>query len=147
MLWTLFLLIHIFRLKEAGFSFLERFALALDGAEEAGLVALVTGGTVLIDLDEEAIAIAIEGDVFHGLGVAAFLAFHPEFLTGAAPKVGLAGGDGALQGGTVHPSHHDDAAAFLFLHDGGNEAVGIKFKLVVKTHNGYLSRKRGGEPR
>ena len=135
----LLLLVHVFRLEEAGFGFLEGFAFAFNGAEEAGFITLVTGGAVLLDLDEEDVAIAIEGDVLDGLGIAAFLAFHPEFLAGTAPKVGLAGGDGALKGGAIHPGHHDDAAGFLFLHDGRDEALGIEFKFVVKTHNGHLS--------
>ena len=70
----------------------------------------MAGRANLLDLDEQGVAVAIERDVFDGLGVAAFLAFHPEFLAGAAPEVGFAGGDGFFERSAIHPRHHQDAA-------------------------------------
>ena len=60
------------------------------------------GDTLLIQVeqngpDQQRVAVAIERDVFHGLGVAAFLALHPVFLARAAPEVRLAGLDGVFQ--------------------------------------------------
>jgi hypothetical protein len=127
------LFVNVARSLEHGLGDFESVA-TLNGAEKAGPITFVTSGADLLDLDQQSVAIAIERDVFDGLGVAAFLAFHPEFLAGAAPKMGLAGGDGFFQGSSVHPRHHQNAASAGFLHDGGNEAVGVKFQFVVKAH-------------
>ena len=130
-----FLFIHLLRRENLFLGCLECLALTFDGAEEAGVVTLMTGGAILLDLDEERVAVAVEGDVFDGLGVAAFLAFHPVFLAGAAPKMGLASLDGVGERGAVHPRHHHDASGFLFLNDGGDQAVGVKFQFVVEAHS------------
>jgi len=76
---------------------LPRVALALDGAEETALVTLVTRRAILLDLNQQRVAVAIERDILHGLRVAAFLAFHPELLPRAAPEMRLPRGDGAFQ--------------------------------------------------
>ena len=81
----------------------------------------------LLDLDEQHIAVAIERDVLDGLRVAAFLALHPEFLARTAPEMRLAGGDGFFQRRAVHPREHQHAPGLVFLHDGGNQTVGVKF--------------------
>src|SRR5437867_8901455 len=47
-----------------------------------------------------------ERDVLDGLDMSAGLPLHPEFLAGAAPEMGLAGGDGGFERGAVHPGHH-----------------------------------------
>src|SRR5205823_15127199 len=86
-----------------------------DGAEEAGMVIFMAGSADLFDLNEKSVPVAIEGDVLHGLDVAAGLAFHPKFLAGAAPKMGFAGSDRLLQGSAIHPGHHQDAAGGLLL--------------------------------
>src|SRR5687768_6058487 len=46
----------------------------------------------------------------------------------------FAGGDGFLQRRAVHPRHHQHAPGGLLLHDGGDQAIGVEFQLVVKTH-------------
>ena len=75
------LLINLFRLLQLRFSNFKSFALAFDGAEETGLVTLVARRADLLDLNEQHVAVAIKSDVFDRLGVTAFFAFHPEFLT------------------------------------------------------------------
>ena len=115
---------------------------AVDGTEETGLITFVASGADLLDLNQQGVAVAIERDVFYGLSMAAFLAFHPEFLAGAAPKMGLAGGDGFFERSAVHPRHHQDATGAGFLHDGGNEALGVKFQFVVKGHFSSAQSKR-----
>src|SRR4051812_23189798 len=94
-----------------------------DGAEEAGMVIFVAGSADLLDLNEQGVAVAIEGDVLHGLHVPAGFAFHPKFLAGAAPEMRFAGSDGRLEGSAIHPGHHQDAAGGLLLHDRGDKAV------------------------
>ena len=73
------------------------------------------------------------------LGMAAFLALHPEFLAGAAPKVGFARFQGLFERGPVHPGHHYHAPGFLFLNNGGNQSAGIKLQFFVKTHDPVIS--------
>jgi hypothetical protein len=46
----------------------------------------------------------------------------------------FAGLNGFFERGAVHPRHHHYAAGFLFLNDGRNQAVRIKFQFVVKAH-------------
>ena len=130
-----FLFIHLLRREDLLLGGLERLALAFDGAEETGIVTLVTGRAFLFDLDEQHVAVAIERNVTHGLGVAAFLALHPVFLARTAPEMRLAGGDGAFERGAVHPCHHHHAAGCVFLDDRGDQAVGVKLQLVVETHD------------
>ena len=124
---SLFPSVKFLRRLELGFGGLERLALAFDGAEEAGFVTLVAGGAVLLDLDEQHVAVAVEGDVFHGLRVAAFLALHPKFLARAAPEMRLARRNGFFQRGAVHPREHHHAASFVFLDDRGNQTLRVKF--------------------
>jgi len=136
-----FLFVNIARRFEHGLGDFKGVA-AFDRAKETGLVTFVAGGADLLDLDEQRVAIAIERNVFDGLGVAAFLAFHPEFLTGAAPKMRFARGNGFFERSAIHPRHHQDATGAGFLHDGGNEALGVKFQFVVKGHFSSAQSKR-----
>jgi hypothetical protein len=80
--------VYFFRRDQLRFGDLEiRF---LNGAEKAGPITFVAGRAILLDLDQEYITVAVKGNVFDCLRVAAALAFHPEFLAGAAPKMGFA---------------------------------------------------------
>src|SRR5437763_12033672 len=94
----------------------------------------MAGGADLFDLNQERIAVAVERDILDLLHMAAGLAFHPELPARAAPEIGLAGFDGFFKRSAVHPGHHQDAARFLFLNDGGNQSVRVEFQLVVKAH-------------
>ena len=114
---------------------LETLALAFDGPKETGFEALVTGGADLLDLDEQSVTVAVEGDVLDGLDMSAGFSLHPEFLAGAAPEMGLAGGDGGFERGAVHPGHHQHPSSGLLLDNGGNEAGLIIFQLIVKAHD------------
>ncbi len=64
----------------------------------------------LLDLNQKRVAVAIKRNRFHGLRVAALLAFPPEFLARAAPEMRLARRDGFLQRPAIHPRHHQNAA-------------------------------------
>src|SRR5439155_3408617 len=94
----------------------------------------MTGGADLFDLDQERVAVAVERDVLDLLYMAAGLAFHPELPARAAPEMGLAGFDGFFKRSAVHPGHHQNAARFLFLNNGGDQARRVEFQLVVKAH-------------
>ena len=59
---------------------LKGLTLAFDRAEETRFIAFVAGRAGLLHLDEQTVAVAVEGDILDGLRIAAFLALHPEFL-------------------------------------------------------------------
>ena len=128
------LFVHLLGREQLRFGRLESLAFAFDGSEETRLVTLVTRRAGLLDLDQQRIAVAIERDVLHLLRVAAGLALHPELLARAAPEMRLARCDGGFERSAVHPGHHQHATGFLFLDDGRDQPVPVKFQFIVKTH-------------
>src|SRR5215204_4523100 len=104
------------RWLELGLGDVETVA-ACDRPEKAGFISFVTGRAGLLHLDEQGVAIAIEGDIFDSLRVTAGLAFHPKCLARAAPEMRLAGGDRFFERSTIHPRHHQHPAGRLFLDD------------------------------
>ena len=102
--------------------------------EKAGLIPFVTGRADLLNLYQQSVAVTVESDILHGLRVTAGFSFHPKFLPGPAPEVGLAGGNGLFQRRPVHPGHHQHAPGLLVLHDGRDQTVSIELQLIVKGH-------------
>ena len=92
---------------------------------EAGAVAGVTGRSVLVDHEEDGVAVAVEPHLTHLLDVSGRLALDPVVLAAAAPERAAAGGERAVQGLVVHPSDHQDVAAGGVLDNGGHEATGV----------------------
>ncbi len=101
-------------------------------AEKAVLVAFMASCADLFHLDQQRVPITIEGDAFDALDVSAGFAFHPEFLTGAAPKVSALGLEGFQEGITVHPGHHQHFAGGLFLDNGGYKSIRIESEFFEK---------------
>ena len=99
----------------------------LHRTEETGLITFMTSRTNLFHLQQKSISVAIKRDFLHGLNMAAGFAFHPVFLAGTAPEMGFSGGQGALEGGAIHPRHHENAAGGFLLDDGRYESVGVEF--------------------
>jgi hypothetical protein len=131
----LLLCVNLFRRDELSLSDFHLAVTLMGRTEKAGFVTFVAGSTNLFDLNEDRVSIAIKCDVFDGLRVTAGFPFHPEFLARTAPKMGFSGGDRFLQGHSVHPGHHENAASRLFLNNGGDQSGGlIEFQLVVKAH-------------
>lgn len=122
------LLVRFLGVEEFLFGDVDGGAVGCEGLEEAALVAGVAGSADLLDFKEEGIGVAIGGPADDLLGVAAGFALDPEFLPGAAPVVHEAGLESGLEGGGVHPGHHEDAARLGVLNDGGDEAVGVEFE-------------------
>ncbi len=107
----------------------------------------MTGAAVLLDLEEEGVAVAIDEPTQDPLRVAARLAFLPELPAGAAPVVHVAGLDGMLQGILVHPGHHEHAPAFLgaLLNNGWNQSPVVVFEIQlhrVISEAGTILRKK-----
>ena len=107
---------------------------AIHFLEEAAFVAGVAGAGFLFYFEEEDILVAVDEPADYALGVAAGLAFEPEFAAGAAPV----GHESLLkrhgEGFAVHPGEHEHAAggalgAGGFLDDHGNQPVGGEFEI------------------
>ena len=90
---------------------------------EAGAVAGVAGGALLVDLDQQGVAVAVEPDLPDVLPVAGGLALDPVLLPRAAPVRRAAGADGAGQGLVVHPAQHQDLAGVVLLDDGRHQPL------------------------
>src|SRR2546423_2999567 len=116
---------------QSRFSDIDAGAPGSDRAKKARIVTLRTGGAGLFDLNQERVAIAIEGDVLDHLDMAAAFAFHPELLARTAPEMRFARGNSFLDRSAVHPRHHQDAPRGLFLDDRRDQAIAIEFQFVV----------------
>ena len=91
---------------------------------EAGAVAGVAGRALLVDLDQQGVAVAVEADLLDPLAVAGGLALDPVLLAGPAPVRRPAGGQGAVQRLVVHPAQHQHLAGVVLLHHGRHQPVG-----------------------
>lgn len=117
--------------------------LDIEAAGETG----VAGAAVLLDLEEEGVAVAIDEPSQDPLRVAARLAFLPELPAGAAPVVHVAGFDGMPEGILVHPGHHEHTPAFLgaLLNNGWNQSPVVVFEIQlhrVISEAGRILRKK-----
>src|SRR5260221_13823001 len=73
-------------------------------AEEAALVALVTGGAAdLVHLEQDCVGVAIDADLLDFLHVAGLFALAPELASAAAEANGPAGGHRLVERFAVHP--------------------------------------------
>jgi hypothetical protein len=119
--------INLFRLEDF---FGDGFPCAGGGiiaAIEATAIALVAGGYVLLDADEEDVHVAIGEDFFYVLEVFAGFAFEGESAAAAAIGVDLAGLEGFFEGVSVHVGLHEDLAVGDVLDDQGDQAGGVEF--------------------
>ena len=110
----------------------------LVGLAPAGVGAEMTGRTVGDGLDEQGIAIAVDGNTLQVEQVAGRLALRPKGLTAAAEEGDEAGGEGLLVGLTVHITKHEDTTCAVVLDDGGHEAAHLLkiyfFRHVVNSY-------------
>ena len=97
----------------------------------------------LLNLHEQGIPIAIVGDVLHILCVPTGFTLHLELLTRTTPKVSLTRLHGFLQCGFIHPGHHQDPAISRILHDSGDEAIAVEFKVFDKFHDSKIVIQKG----
>ncbi len=129
-----FLAVNLFRSFELRLGYFE-IVFIFHRAKKTGLITFMASRTGLFDLNKQRVAVAIERNIFHGLGVAALFAFPPKLLARPTPKMRLARLDGFLQGRAVHPRHHQHAASFLFLHDCGNQTIHSEVQFFKKAHS------------
>src|SRR4029079_19190676 len=92
---------------------------------EAGAGARVAGRTLLVDLDQERVAVAVEPDLLDPLPVARGLPLHPVLTARPAPERRPPGGQRAVQRLVVHPAQHQHLAGVVLLHHGRDQAGGV----------------------
>ena len=98
-----------------------------EGPEEAGVLAGVAGAlALLLDDEQQRVAVAVVAALADELAVAGRLALAPLLLAGPAPEPRAARLEGLPQRLVVHPRHHQHLAGALLLHDGGHQAVGVE---------------------
>ena len=93
--------------------------------EEATALAGVAGGTDLIDLNQQCIAVAVQGHTLDVLHMAGGVALAPVFLTGTGPEGHAPGGERAAQSLIVHVADHQHLVGVVLLHDCGDQTFGI----------------------
>lgn len=79
-----------------------------------------------MDAHQQSVAVAIDRNLCHLLGIAARSPFVPKLVAAAAPEVGLAAGKGALKRLPVHIGEHQHLARLCILDDGRDKAAVIK---------------------
>jgi hypothetical protein len=97
---------------------------------EAAAIALVAGGDILLDADQDDIHVAVGQDFLDVLKVFAAFAFEGEAAAAAAKGVDFAGLQRLFQGSAVHVGLHENLAVGDVLDDQRDQAVGVEFKLV-----------------
>src|SRR5262245_21533749 len=90
---------------------------ALEGREEAGALPGVAGHALLVNLDQERVAVAVGVDGLDVLDVTGGLALAPGLAARAGPEVRDARRQGGLDGRTVHPGDHQELAGVALLHE------------------------------
>ena len=80
------------------------------------------------NLEEEAILVAIDEDLFDFLEMTAFFALFPKLFAGAGKVDGEAGFNSQIEGFFVHISEHQDPAGFGILSDDGYKAVFVELR-------------------
>nr|BFF24416.1 hypothetical protein GCM10025732_23810 [Glycomyces mayteni] len=100
----------------------------------------MAGGAGLVDLEEDGVGVAVDGDGDDGLVVPGGLALDPVRAAAARPVGGLPGGEGAPERLRVHPREHEHFARVVLLRDRGHEPVGVERQLrqdLFSTFHGY----------
>lgn len=117
-----------------GFGDRKRLGFSVEFLEKTAAVAGMASAPILLNLEEEHVAVAIDEPSHDALGVAAALAFEPKLVARAAPVVHEAGFEGFFQGFTIHPGKHENTSrrgVFTggLLDDRRDEMVGCKFEV------------------
>ena len=106
---------------------------------EAALAAGVAGdAALLLDDDQDRVAVAVEPDLAHALDVPRLLALVPQLPARARPVVHLARGGGALERVAVHPREGEHLAGVRVLGDRRRQPVGVPADGVEpRAHRGF----------
>src|SRR5215470_11843036 len=105
---------------------------ALEGREEARALPGVAGDAVLVNLDQERVAVAVGIHRLDVLDVARGLALPPGLAARAGPEVRDARRQGGLDGRAIHPGDHQELAGVGLLHDRRQQALRVEPELVER---------------
>src|SRR6478735_11990337 len=97
---------------------------------EAGVRTGVARGPELLDLDQQGIAVAVEGRAAHILAVAARVSLAPVLLTAARPEGHPTLGEGAAQRLGIHVAEHEHLAGVVLLDHRGQQPVRIEHRAI-----------------
>src|SRR6202042_2774406 len=113
---------------------------------ETGPVAGVAGGPGLVHLDQHHVAVAVERDRLHPLGVARGLTLDPVLLPAARPVGAPARVQRAMQRLIVHPGQHQHLAGVVLLGDSRYQPVGtaLQPRGDLRVEPGLASPDPGG---
>ena len=105
-----------------------------DGVSEAGGGARVAGGAVGLHGDHQGVVIAVRGDGYDVLIIAAGLSLQPQLLTGAAVKASqsLFHGDG--EAFPIHIRQGENLLRYAVHHNGGDQPILVKFECIYLYH-------------
>lgn len=113
-----------------------------DLAIKARTITFMTGSSMLDDLDEQRIGVAIDVNSLDFLNVPGALSLHPQFTPASRPEMGLAGFKGFLERLGIHVRHHQDLLVFGIYYDSRYQSVRIVFQGTYRcfqTHCGTFS--------
>ena len=103
--------------------------ISVNCAVEARIVADVTLAGINVDLQDDAVLVAVNKYLLDLLDVPGLLALLPELFARPAVVGGRACCDSLLQRLLVHTGDHQDLAGLGILGNCGNQTIGVKFRL------------------
>src|SRR4051812_34975049 len=111
---------------------------------EARRRAGVARRSLLVHDQQHGVAVAVEADLVHVLGVTRGLALHPEPAPAAGEVRRAPGGQGEVQCLVVHPGHHENLAGPLALRHRAHQPVGVALESL--GDRGVQGRHRTSTP-
>src|SRR5439155_4496154 len=118
-------------------------------AEEAAVrTGVARALALLLDDEEQRVAVAVVVRLPHPLAIARRVALGPPLLARPAPEHGAARLERLPQRRLVHPRQHQHIAGALLLHDGSDQAVGVVADSIERVGvEGDRCRAAGHRPR
>ena len=104
-----------------------------NGVIEAGICAEVACGTFLFNYYRKCILVAVGGDAYNLLHVAACLTLAPELLTRARPEAGALFFNAYFKAFSVHISNGKHLFALCVNHNSRDKSFFVKFQFI-KIH-------------
>jgi hypothetical protein len=100
----------------------------IHAAKKARAVSQVTRASLLVNLDQNGIGVAVDMHRRNRLDMAGGFPFAPQGPPRPRVKDSLSALECLAQSLVIHPGHHENIASRRILHDGGNQAVCIPFQ-------------------
>jgi len=98
-------------------------ACGVDFSKEAGSIAFVTGRTLLFDLHQNGVGVAIDQHLFDGLNVSTLFPLTPQLVAAATKVDRFPSTKRFLKCLAIHPGHHQHLTIRGVLCDRGDDAT------------------------